>query len=414
MSDYWIKGTAVTRQESFYENENRDKGVVENAMIAMTAYHLVILIGYAMQAKSEKYDLFVIRGICNDLVLKRLNDKKVFEHVYVFQDEKEIVEPSKKNVIVGSLRSIADGSGLFKSIYGSRKNIKSLRELYICLWAYQRMKMNTDIAPRPKYLLNYKKVFVAYSGGYIQSCIINASRRSKLCFFEDGTGSYVRQDILSVDDEVIKRNDCTEKKQPELILLGNIKPLFEWDNIKYFNPLKGRDGVSHFEQLTYYMDCEKDKVLEKNRLIYFSQPWKKDNVIVSKDFNELEMTVRNIINEHDGMLRLHPRDTEEKTKGRIDQGKGQWELRCGWELTDDHILVGAFSTAQFTPKWLYDKEPFVIFTYDMIFKEQSDYKNRVDEMIREFARSYRNPDKVVSVDSPESLNTILEKIINYG
>ena len=400
--------------KSFGENENRDTFVVENAMIAMTSYHLLIVIGYAMQTKDEKFDLFILKGICNDLVLKRLNDKKVFEHVYIFQDEKEIAEPSKKNVVVGSLKSIADGSGLFKAIYGSRKNIKSLKELYVCLWAYQRMKMNSDITPKPKYLLNYKKVFVAYSGGYIQSCIINASKNSELCFYEDGTGSYVRQNILSVDDEVIKRNGYAEIKQPELTLIGNIKPLFEWENIRYFNPVKGCDGVSHFEQLTYYLDCVSDKVLEKNRLIYFSQPWKKDNVTVSKDFNETELTVRSIINEHNGMLRLHPRDKEENTKGRIDPGKSQWELRCGWELTDDHILVGAFSTAQFTPKWLYDKEPFVVFTFDMIFKEQSEYKSRVDEMIREFAKSYRNPDKVVSVDSPEALNTVLERMINHG
>jgi hypothetical protein len=404
----------VTREENIYEKEKRDIDVIENAMIALTAYHLLIVIGYAMQAKNEKFDLFVLRGICSDLVLKRLNDKKVFEHVYVFRDEKEIAEPSRKNVIAGSLKSIADGSGLFKSIYGARKDIKSLKDLYLCLWAYQRMKMNTDITPKPKYLLNYKNVFVAYSGGYIQSCIINASKNSKLSFFEDGTGSYVRGDILNVDDEVIKRNEYSEKKYPKLTLIGNIKPLFEWDNVIYFNPVKGRDGVSYFERLTYYLDCASDKDLEKNRLIYFSQPWKKDNNTVSKDFNELEMTVRNIINEHNGLLRLHPRDKEEKTIGRIDPGKGQWELRCGWELTDDHILVGAFSTAQFTPKWLYDKEPFVIFTFDMIFKEQSEYKNKVDEMICEFAKTYRNPDKVVSVDCPEALNTVLERMINHG
>lgn len=404
----------MTREENIYKNENRDTDVIENAMIVMTDYQLLTVIGYALQAKNVKSDLFVLRGICSDLVLKRLNDKKVFEHVYVFRDEKEIAEPTRKNVIAGSLRSIADGSGLFKSIYGSRKSIKSLKDLYLCLWAYQRLKMNTDITPKPKYLLNYKNVFVAYSGVYIQSCIINASKKSELCFFEDGTGSYVRPDILSFDDEVMKRNEYAEKKHPKLTLVGNIKPLFEWDNVRYFNPVKGGDGVSYFEQLTYYMDCVSDKELEKNRLIYFSQPWKKDNNSVSKDYNELEMMARNIINEHNGMLRLHPRDKEEKTKGRIDPGKGQWELRCGWELTDDHILVGAFSTAQFTPKWLYDKEPFVIFTFDMIFKEQSEFKNRVDEMICEFAKTYRDPDKVVSVDCPEALNTVLERMINHG
>ena len=404
----------MTREENIYEKENSGIDVIENAMIVMTDYQLLAVIGYALQAKNAKSDLFVLRGICSDIVLKRLNDKKVFEHVYVFRNEKEIAEPSKKNVIAGSLRSIADGSGLFKSIYGSRKNIKSLKDLYLCLWAYQRLKMNTDITPKPKYLLNYKNVFVAYSGVYIQSCIINASKKSELSFFEDGTGSYVRPDILSFDDEVMKRNEYAEKNHPKLILLGNIKPLFEWDNVKYFNPVKGGDGVSYFEQLTYYMDCVSDKVLEKNRLIYFSQPWKKDNVTVSKDFNEIEMRVRSIINEHNGMLRLHPRDKEENTKGKIDPGKSQWELRCGWELTDDHILVGAFSTAQFTPKWLYDKEPFVIFTFDMIFKEQSEFKNRVDELICEFAKTYRDPDKVVSIDCPEALNTVLERMINHG
>lgn len=404
----------MTGEENIYKNENRDTDVIENAMIVLTDYQLMTVIGYAMQAKGEKFDLFVLRGICSDLVLKRLNDKKVFEHVYVFRDEKEIAEPYKKNVIVGSLRSITDGSGLFKSIYGTRKSIKSLKDLYLCLWAYQRMKMNTDITPKPKYLLNYKNVFVAYSGGYIESCIINASKNSVLSFFDEGLGSYVRQDILSVDDEVMKRNEYVEKKHPKLTLIGNIKPLFEWDNVIYFNPVKGRDGVSYFAQLTYYMDCVSDKDLENNRLIYFSQPWKKKTDIVNKDFNEIEMKVRNIINEHNGMLRLHPRDKEEKTKGRIDPGSSQWELRCGWELTDDHILVGAFSTAQFTPKWLYDKEPFVIFTYDMIFKEQSEFKNRVNEMICEFAKTYRNPDKVVSVDCLEALNTVLERMINHG
>lgn len=91
----------MTGEENIYKNENRDTDVIENAMIVLTDYQLMTVIGYAMQAKGEKFDLFVLRGICSDLVLKRLNDKKVFEHVYVFRDEKEIAEPYKKNVIVG-------------------------------------------------------------------------------------------------------------------------------------------------------------------------------------------------------------------------------------------------------------------------------------------------------------------------
>lgn len=83
-----------------------------------------------------------------------------------------------------------------------------------------------------------------------------------------------------------------------------------------------------------------------------------------------------------------------------------WEIECQNTITDDHILVSFFSTASFTPKMLYDKEPYVIFLYKILGVE---FFN-ANELICSLRSVYNNPQKVIVVESIDELLETIEKL----
>ena len=114
---------------------------------------------------------------------------------------------------------------------------------------------------------------------------------------------------------------------------------------------------------------------------------------------------------NNGIYRKHPRDTHEtRLKFAEDQSCCLWELICGEIINDDNVLLSICSSAQIMPKILYDKEPWIIFTYKLYGLEKSNvYKNRFKPIIEMIKQKYRNMNKVVEPGSIKEL----EEVINY-
>ncbi len=71
------------------------------------------------------------------------------------------------------------------------------------------------------------------------------------------------------------------------------------------------------------------------------------------------------------VVRMHPRQKDgfKNFKYELDATNNMWELMCSQEITDDNVLIGECSTAQFTPFIIANKQPWLIFLFKIYNKD---------------------------------------------
>ena len=83
-----------------------------------------------------------------------------------------------------------------------------------------------------------------------------------------------------------------------------------------------------------------------------------------------------------------------------------WEIECQNTITDNHIIVSFFSTASFTPKMLFGKEPYVIFLYKTLGIE---FFN-ANKLVNSLQSLYNNPKKIILVEDLDQLKRVIEEL----
>lgn len=239
----------------------------------------------------------------------------------------------------------------------------------------------------------------------------------RIVLFDEGTASYTNgiapitrnRDILFS----IKR-----KKNP----WRNIDIIFV-NNKEYY-----RDGLAKKAiQLPSLNECEPDfmatlfsvfdykgsKIYDNEYFVYLIQP-----ISEGKDeYNNIQKNIIGIIedNRPTCIARKHPkqRNVLESTLP-YDNDNDLWELVCSQRITDNHVLIGAFSTAQLIPKLIFDIEPWIVFThrlYDGWIAE--DRMRIINQLIDSLRDEYQNEGKIVVVNTVEELEaffiTMMEK-----
>lgn len=108
--------------------------------------------------------------------------------------------------------------------------------------------------------------------------------------------------------------------------------------------------------------------------------------------------------------RIHPIEKIEKNYYekfcKLDECHNMWEMECQNSITNDHILMSFFSTAAFTPKILYGKEPYVIFLHKITGLVFFNADNLIDSL----QSMYSNPKKVMQPESVDELFEILKDL----
>ncbi len=109
------------------------------------------------------------------------------------------------------------------------------------------------------------------------------------------------------------------------------------------------------------------------------------------------------------LIRSHPRESHEKNSRVIkDEINNLWELEVLHSVSNNHVLISYFSTAQFIPKILCNTEPYLIFTYKIWkMKPDSEYL-RMDKLINRLRKAYTQPDKIYV---PESMDVYYKCIM---
>lgn len=149
----------------------------------------------------------------------------------------------------------------------------------------------------------------------------------------------------------------------------------------------------------------------QNKAVYLTQPLDDRSIYRPEQEKRLIEIVKEKLAGR-VIVRIHPRQTEEDFAGIEKDTYGNlWELECVNQITDQNILISAFSTAQFMPKIMKDAEPTIIFTYRLLFSSLDDpFLKDFAKLIDDFRGLYRNPDKIYVPATFEELETILSQI----
>ena len=245
---------------------------------------------------------------------------------------------------------------------------------------------------------------------YFALSLYRTNNNSNLILFEDGTGSYNGNimtkaygniklyKFLGVNIESIKpialfvynKRFCRSTITDNVCELPGIK---EWSD-------------KYLKLLYRVFDYGIGETHISRKITYLTTPL--------NQYNESQIHTINMIEDKLGdysdncIIRFHPRDHRTINNGAlIDDSNSLWELKCAELITNDNVLIGLYSTAQFTPKIIYDKEPYLIFLYKMVYSETKLFDDNIIELIR----NYRDKSRIYIPTSIAELEQILEQIL---
>ena len=92
-----------------------------------------------------------------------------------------------------------------------------------------------------------------------------------------------------------------------------------------------------------------------------------------------------------------------------------WEIMCANIDFSNKILISHCSTALYTPKFIFDQEPIVIFLFDMLVDDVLQSLNQMhafEIFVDRLKETYRDKEKVFLPKSKEELLEYLEKVLS--
>lgn len=312
------------------------------------------------------------------------------------------------------------GEGLFDNIYGylpKRKASGVLGKLERVLDIISPIRgLRGQLEDRVDFDNKQYDLILASMATHFSVSLIFAFPNAKVIYFDDGLGSYIHElslSMLSTFNQKIYKLLGKELNRiiPEKIYLNN--PGFADSSIQNKvcalpNLLNASSQLwDIFRRVWNYSG---DGYYRDHKLICMTQPdmggGDRDRVV----HDGLVSVIRAVGG--NWLIRPHPRAQNAEIVGfDMDDHKEMWELICAEQITDSHVLLSDFSTAQFIPKMLFDIEPYIIFGYmlasDYLTPEQME---EYHSLIRRTREKYHDPQKVLVVESEEQLRTYLAQI----
>ncbi len=366
--------------------------MIENAFIAITPYQIFNILNFVhndVNGVKGKSDLYVYDHFRDSMeIIERLKSEGIFENVYAYSTVKDL-----KPRIVSKVRTLLyfiNPSIYFKKVF-SKADYHALKSkhyinIYQCsdglfMNAFHRLFQNTS-----NYLIE--------DGLYSYYGNMKKDRTGKDYKLVD---KYLLNGTLDIHAKVIYVNSpmlCKSTSAKEikgLPSLANQNALFEI-----------------YERVFSFIDSGwyKDK-----KFIYLTTPYENlRNVTWKNGIANNDTEIITLLKQSGNFaIRLHPRqkyvEEYDSVKDNIDSINNIWELECKNNLGDSCVLISFFSTAVFTPKLLYNKEPYVIFTYRMLTE-----KVLGDSVVERLKSMYKNPDRIFEPNNIREMKVAIEKI----
>ncbi len=247
----------------------------------------------------------------------------------------------------------------------------------------------------------FDEIYIAFPD-MIERLLVRLNAKSKLFFYEDGIGNYVEftkrfplytcftEDLWSFIH--FRKNKW---KNVDGIFL-NQPDCFDYDLIEKFkiNNFVGNNMVENALN-TVFSTQENTENYYSNKMVFFTQPDDK-SPFLGRSYKEIEIKIINMLNNefHDSIIvRIHPRDDSIIDNVKVDNSNNMFELMAKDYVDDETIMISYFSTACFTPKLIYDKEPYIIFLY-MLFDVDQLYRDSYKVFLDRMKKLYKSNNKI--------------------
>ena len=334
--------------------------------------------------KADK-DLFILEENIEPSVVCAVKEKRIFNQVvtykYTSYDDWGNQRPSKINGIISVVYKawrMVLPKKYIKKICGNKNNEDEYYNYLFCSFP-------TPIAVA--FTMQFPKI--------------------KIVLFDDGIGTYIGGISLpkSPKRDILYWLKGTESPWSKIryLYVNNVDYCQNINSyiIKQIPAIRNAESaiVSQINDIFGYKPCE---LYNENKIIFFTQPLSKDEKHLCID--AVVIQVLETLGEG-CVVRKHPRQSRYMAISiPIDESGGLWELICSRQIEESHVLIGCFSTAQFSPKFLYDKEPWVVVTYklyDGLFDEKA--AGRMDKMVQTLKDTYEDKQKIIVAASEEDL-----------
>lgn len=257
----------------------------------------------------------------------------------------------------------------------------------------------------------YKRIYASVMSKLVCS-LIQINSNVEFYLFDDGSGSYAgnitqlatwKNRVLS---KLLRKGQSAAK--PQALYVNNVSQC-KSTAAKTILPLPEMNS-SFINTITKIFPGSEIKDPSR-KIIFLTQPFdgKGD---ASNDIARIMSVLSKY--EEKVLVRFHPRDIGNSMySGYVaDSTQGMWEVRvASTENFDDYILIGAYSTAQQSPKFYFDKEPILIFTYRLmpsLYEAEFAVQDQQTLAIREM---YRKPERVMIPKDLEEFRHCLDKAI---
>lgn len=301
--------------------------------------------------------------------------------------------------------------GLFDCVYsylpkkpngGALQKLKRLVEIAVPAFGVKQMLM--DPVPKKAYdtLMMSMATHFSVSMAFLYP-------KAQIWYYEDGTGSYSGDTGISMmrgGNRMVYRllGKNLDRIAGEALYLNN--PGFATERITLeIRPLpvlaEAPEALRQMLHRIWDIACPDYYV--RHKVIYLTEP----NDDGQPGYDRIHRLSAQLLKRYakDGLTRPHPRQLQMEADGlELDTHRDLWELVCAEQIGNGHILMSIYSTAQWIPKILFDKEPSLIFTYRAVpGLIPGDDFSHMDAAVKRLRDSYRNPEKIHVPDSEEAL-----------
>ncbi len=143
-----------------------------------------------------------------------------------------------------------------------------------------------------------------------------------------------------------------------------------------------------------------------SRSVFFNGPDRPVDRYLSDVIKGLRIT--------DLSIKRHPRSRQDDSGYDFKYNDAQWEMICLNSSLSDKLLISQISTAMFTPKSMFDEEPYLVFLYNLEeARPYSDfYKDRhFLNYLEKFAATYENLGRIFIPGTESELKDIIQRIM---
>ena len=361
--------------------------------LCATPFHVLVASAIVCSEKLDA-DIYIFDDFSEcDSLIERISNTKLFNNVYKINN---------------SIRKL-EKSNLFNRV---RMYIKVL-SMYIFIDHYGMKILRGNVY--------YSSLFIFHrDNSYVKTiCMFLKKHNSgiSICYYEDGIGNYCNRNIYN-DKGISKLFEICHLKS--VITLDDLviylfSPEFYYlyfgDNL----PIKNVNKIINLNKLPELTSIVDNLYGNHNaesltKLIYLDTVRQED--LNNEGINLLDDILQQISTIDSSLIiKSHPREKDRNSHFKYLSADAPIEYYCYKNDLSKHILITIFSSAVFSPKLLFDQEPYIIFLYDILFDYLKDHSIDRNMMYNQLKVLYKNGSKIIVPKTVDELNNVLLKLL---